>query len=221
MSTRIVVVEDHPLMLKAILEILEQDSGFEVAGSATSGAQVAPLVARARPNLVLLDLQIPGLDGLNCLRQLRESSTRASVVVFSGVENGETIEQALREGAAAFVSKSIDPFDLPAVLRAALSGSVYFSTPQVTRETLADFQSEADHEQARRSTGLTPRELEILVAVSSGISNRAIGTQLFLSDQTVKFHLNRIYKKLGVANRTEAAGHAHRLGLVRDLANAG
>lgn len=220
MSTRIVVVEDHPLMLRALVEVLEQDGGFEVAGTATSGAQVAPLVARARPDLVLLDLQIPGLDGLGCLRQLRESSSRASVVVFSGVESRETIEQVLREGAAAFVSKSIDPFDLPAVLRAALLGSVYFSTPQVTRETVADVQSAADHEQARRSTGLTPRELEILVAVSGGLSNRAIGTELFLSDQTVKFHLNRIYKKLGVANRTEAAGQAHRLGLGRDLAHA-
>ena len=155
------------------------------------------------------------------LAELKAVDAACPLVGAVEVAGGKPLQEALREGAAAFVAKSIDPFDLPAVLRAALTGSVYFSTPQVSRETVVDFEVEAEQEAARRSAGLTPRELEILGAVSNGLSNRAIGAELFLSDQTVKFHLHRIYRKLGVANRTEAAGLAHRLGLLRDLARAG
>jgi DNA-binding NarL/FixJ family response regulator len=217
---RVVVAEDHPLMLKAIVQILDEANGFEVVGSATTGAQVAPLVARTNPDLVLLDLQLPILDGLSCLASLREHHPRVTVVVFSGSDGQEEIERALRGGAAAFVAKSIDPFDIPAVLRQALDGNVYYTTPRVSRETVAEAQHERDDEGVRSRTGLTPRELEILASVSRGLSNRAVGKELFLSDQTVKFHLHRIYGKLGVANRTGAAGMAHKLGLVRDLAYA-
>jgi DNA-binding NarL/FixJ family response regulator len=217
---RVVVAEDHPLMLKAIVQILDEAHGFEVVGSATTGVQVAPLVARTNPDLVLLDLQLPILDGLSCLALLREHHPGVTVVVFSGSDDQEEIERSLRGGAAAFVAKSIDPFDIPAVLRAALEGNVYYTTPRVSRETVAKAQHKRDDEGVRSRTGLTPRELEILVAVAGGLSNRATAKELFLSDQTVKFHLHRIYGKLGVANRTEAAGMAHKLGLVRDLAYA-
>jgi DNA-binding NarL/FixJ family response regulator len=215
-QTRVVIVEDHPLMLNAIREMLERAEGFAVVGTATSGLQVEPLVARTRPDLVLLDLQIPGLDGLSCLALLRERHHEATVVVFSGVHDQEPIEKALVGGAAAFVSKSITPADLPAVLRQALKGSVQFAAPQVSRAAVAQATRQSAVAQVRRETGLTARELEILVAVARGLSNRAVGEELFLSDQTVKFHLHKIYRKLRVANRTEATRTAFELGLVAD-----
>jgi len=217
---RVVIAEDHPLMLGAIAETLERAEGFAVTGTATSGLQVEPLVSRTRPDLVLLDIQMPGLDGLSCLALLRERHPQVKVVILSGETGRENVEKALRSGAAAFVNKAIAPPDLPAVLRQALAGNVYFSTPTVARETVAEVIDDNRQERLRRETGLTARELEILRAVARGLSNREVGAELFLSDQTVKFHLNKIYRKLRVANRTEATRAAHRLGLAPGLAAA-
>jgi DNA-binding NarL/FixJ family response regulator len=215
---RVVIADDHPLVHKAIGECLENSDDFEVVGSATSGAQVAPLVARTAPDLVLLDFNMPVVDGLHCLSVLRENHPRVAVVMFSGVDDAEVIEQALSAGAVAFVAKSINPMDLPFVFRQALEGHVHFSMPRVDPGAVAQLQREDAQTKVRESTGLTERELEILEAVARGLSNRAVGKELFLSDQTVKFHLHNVYGKLRVANRTEATAEAHRLGLVSSVA---
>jgi len=211
---RVVLVDDHPLIHQALGQYLAETDDFEVVGVATSGAQVAPLVARTAPDLVVLDLHMPVLDGLHCLAVLREKYPRVTVVMFSGVKDAETIEEVLSAGAAAYVSKSIDLRDLPSILRQALDRNVYFPLPPGVGGTLTRLRSERKQEHVRERTGLTGRELEILEAISRGLSNRAAGKELFLSDQTVKFHLHNIYGKLGVANRTEATAAAHRLGLV-------
>ena len=191
MDTRVVIVEDHPLMLSAMREILEHADGFFVVGTASSGLQVEPLVARTRPDLVLLDLQLPGLDGLSCLALLREHHPETTVIVFSGQDEQESIEKALAGGAAAYVSKSITPADIPAVIRQAWNGTVHFASPQVSRVAVAHAARQSQVTQARREAGLTARELEVLEAVARGLSNRAVAKELFLSDQTVKFHLQR------------------------------
>lgn len=210
---RVVIADDHPLVVDAIAQVFKDEGEFEVIGTAASGAQVAPLVARTNPDLVLLDLQMPVLDGLSCLALLREKHPHVKVVVFSGSEQRHQIEQALSSGAAAYIAKSINPLDIPAMLRQALAGNVYYSTPRVDPGVVAQLRQTTERHQAREDTGLTARELEILTAVSQGLSNRQVGKKLFLSDQTVKFHLHNIYGKLGVSNRTEAAGVAHQLGL--------
>ena len=130
---RVVIVEDHPLMQTALEATLERADGFTVVGTATTGLQAEPLVARTQPDLVLLDLQLPGLDGLSCLALLRERHPEATVVVLSGVEDDEIIERALSGGAAALVKKSISPADLPVLLRQVLQGSVKFATPRIAR----------------------------------------------------------------------------------------
>jgi DNA-binding NarL/FixJ family response regulator len=218
---RVVIADDHPLVINAMAHVLDEASDFEVVGTATAGAQVLPLVARTNPDLVLLDLQMPIVDGLGCLAMLRERHPTVRVVVLSGSDDPDAIQQALGLGAAAYVSKSIDPHEMPCILRQAVAENVYYATPRIDRESVGQIQSERRERQVREQTGLTARELEILAAVSSGLSNRAVGKQLFLSDQTVKFHLHKIYGKLGVRNRTEASGVARRLGLVHDLAAAG
>jgi DNA-binding NarL/FixJ family response regulator len=214
---RVVIVEDHPLMQTALEACLERADGFTVVGTATSGLQAEPLVSRTQPDLVLLDLQLPGLDGISCLALLRERHPEATVVVLSGVEDDELIERALSGGAAALVKKSISPADLPVLLRQVLQGSVKFATPRIARAvvTKATRQSRLDvvRAEACGETGLTARELEVLEMVARGLPNRAVAEELFLSDQTVKRHLRKVYRKLGVANRTEAARTAYRLGL--------
>jgi DNA-binding NarL/FixJ family response regulator len=214
---RVVIVEDHPLMQSALEATLERAEGFTVAGTATSGHQAEPLVSRTQPDLVLLDLQLPGLDGLSCLALLRERHPETTVVVLSGIEDDEIVERALSGGAAAVVRKSISPADLPVLLRQVMQGSVHFATPRIARAvvTQATRQSRLDETRAEAcgETGLTARELEVLEMVARGLPNRTVAEQLFLSDQTVKRHLRKVYRKLGVANRTEAALTAYRLGL--------
>ena len=217
---RVVLADDHPIFLKAISQVLEDARGFEVVGTATSGLQVGPLVARTNPHLVLLDVNMPGLDGLSCLAVLRERHPDVTVVLFTGTDDPDTIERGMATGAAAYIAKSIDPLDLAAVLRQTLLGTVYYTNPRVNRDAVAEMTRVSERDKFREETGLSPRELDVLEAVSKGLSNRAVGQELFLSDQTVKFHLNKIYRKLGVANRTEATGIAHRLGLGRELASA-
>ena len=214
MDTRVVIVEDHPLMLSAIREIFEHADGFFVVGTASSGLEVEPLVSRTRPDLVLLDLQLPGLDGLSCLALLREHHPDVTVIVFSGQDEQESIDNALSGGAAAYVSKSITPADIPAVIRQAWNGTVHFSSPKVSRAAVAQAARQSQATQARHEAGLTARELEVLEAVARGLSNRAIGEELFVSDQTVKFHLHKIFRKLRVTNRTAATRMAYDIGLV-------
>jgi DNA-binding NarL/FixJ family response regulator len=214
---RVVIVEDHPLMSSALEATLEGADGFTVVGTVTSGPQAEPLVSRTLPDLVLLDLTLPGLDGLGCLALLRERHPETTVVVLSGMDDDEMVERALAGGAAAFVRKSIAPADLPVLLRQVLLGSGDFATPRIARTvvTQATHQSQLAEAraEARGETGLTARELEVLEAVARGLPNRAVAKELFLSDQTVKRHLRRIYRKLGVANRTEAARTLYRHGL--------
>jgi DNA-binding NarL/FixJ family response regulator len=215
---RIVIVEDHPLMAGALEANLERADGFTVVGTVTSGHQAEPLVARTLPDLVLLDLNLPGLDGLSCLALLRERYPAVTVVVLSGTEDEEMVERALSGGAAAFVRKSIAPADLPILLRQVLLGNVQFATPRIARAVVTKDtrQSQLDGARAaaRGETGLTARELEVLERVAHGLTNRAGAAELFLSDQTVKRHLRGVFQKLGATNRTEAARNAYRLGLL-------
>jgi len=215
---RIAIVEDHPLMAGAIEANLERADGFTVVGTVTSGHQAEPLVSRTLPDLVLLDLNLPGLDGLSCLALLRERHPGVTVVVLSGSEDHEMVERALSGGAAAFVSKSIAPADLPILLRQVLLGNVQFATPRIARAVVTKDTRQRRLEEARAAargeTGLTARELEVLEGVARGLTNRAAARELFLSDQTVKRHLRAVYRKLGATNRTEAARTAYRLGLL-------
>jgi two-component system, NarL family, nitrate/nitrite response regulator NarL len=217
-QTRVVIVDDHPLFLEAVAHTLDSANGFTVVGRATSGLQVEPVVARSNPDLVVLDLGIPGLDGLSCLSLLRERHPRVKVVILSGSDHGDTIERALSLGAAAYILKSIDPADIPAVLRQTIGGNVFV---MAQGRPAGAPREDGDHRDLREQTGLTARELEILATVSRGLSNRAVGRELFLSDQTVKFHLNKIYRKLGVTNRTEATRIAYELGLAPELTATG
>jgi DNA-binding NarL/FixJ family response regulator len=176
---------------------LEPCEDFEIVGEAHSGSEVLPVIGRTDPDVVLLDMRMPGMDGLTCLERIRERYPRIKVVVLSVFREPEHIEAALKRGASGYIVKSVNPLDLPAALRQAFEGTVYHALG------LSD-----DDTPARRGNGLTERELGILKAVARGLSNQAIGKELWVTEQTVKFHLTNIYRKLGVANRTEAARYA-------------
>jgi DNA-binding NarL/FixJ family response regulator len=194
----VLVAEDHPLMIEAIKTVLAESADFEVVAVAESGAEVEGLVEKVKPDLVLLDLSLPELHGLDVIRSLIESKCTSQVVIFSAHEEVELIEAALRAGASAFITKRIDPRDLPAALRQALEPTLFRPMEQ-TR--LIDGQA--------TPVELTEREIDVLNALTDGLSNKAISKRLWLSEQTVKFHLTSIYRKLGVSSRTEAIAMAY------------
>jgi DNA-binding NarL/FixJ family response regulator len=200
---RVLLADDHPLMIAAVRSALESEKDFEIVGEATSGSQVMPLVSSARPDVVLIDLRLPEIDGLTCLERISAKHPTVRVVLFSGVDDRAQIAVALERGACAYLVKSIHPGDLAAVIRQAVAGSFFCAAGL---DTVAARSGAHD-------AGLSGREAEILCSVARGLSNRAIAKELWLSDQTVKFHLHNIYRKLNVANRTEAAKYAFDHGL--------
>jgi DNA-binding NarL/FixJ family response regulator len=201
---RVVIADDHRLILDGIKRALEEDGGFDVVGEANTGERVLPVVARTNPDLVVLDLRMPGMDGLNCLDQIRKRHPAVKVVVLSVSTDEKLIENVLKRGASAYIVKSVNPVDLPGALRQAVEGTV-FSAIGLPDTTTAG---------AAKAAGLTDRETVILGALARGLSNEQIGKELWVAEQTVKFHLTNVYRKLGVANRTEAARYAYQQGLV-------
>ena len=201
---RVVIADDHRLILDGIRRALEADGGFEIVGETQSGTQVLPLVARTQPDLVVLDLRMPNMDGLACLDEIRRRYPDVKVVMLSASTSQDLIETALRRGASAYILKTVDPTDLPSTLRQALSGNV-FSTTGI---------GESDEPTGAKAAGLTEREITILKLLAHGRSNEEIARELWVAQQTVKFHLTNIYRKLGVKNRTEATRYAYQQGLV-------
>jgi DNA-binding NarL/FixJ family response regulator len=203
-AVRVLIADDHRLIVEGTKHALERAGGFEVVGEAVNGVQVLPLVRRLKPELVLLDLRMPQMDGLTCLSKIRKEFPEVKVAMLSVSQEPELIQTALKRGASAYIVKSIDPADLAAALRHAIDGNV-FTTAGLTEDP---------GQRAARDAGLTERELVIVRAVARGLSNEAIAKELWVAEQTVKFHLTNIYRKLGVSNRTEAARYAFERGLV-------
>jgi DNA-binding NarL/FixJ family response regulator len=201
---RVLIVDDHRLMLNALRVTLERDGDMSVVGEADSGEKVLPLVAGTGPDVVLLDVRMPGLDGLALLAQIRERYPKVAVVMLSALDDPALVRATLERGAAAFVLKLIDPRDLAAAVRQAVAGSIFRPL---------DIAASAG-QCAPEDLGLSKRELSILEALQSGGSNHEIAKQLFITEQTVKFHLTNVYRKLGVSTRTEAIHHAYANGLV-------
>jgi DNA-binding NarL/FixJ family response regulator len=200
---KVLIVDDHHLMLAAVRASLSREEDIEVVGEADSGEKVLPLVGQTGPDVVLLDVRMPGMDGLTVLEKLQEQYPSVAVVMLSGIDDPVLVRAALERGASAFVLKHVDPRDLGSALRQSLSGSIFRPLDLLNA-----------NQSAFEDAGLTKRELSILEELPAGGSNRQIAKRLFLAEQTVKFHLTNIYRKLGVSTRTEALRHAYEHGLV-------
>ena len=198
------MVDDHQLMLDAIRLTLEQSEDIELVGEALTGSEALPLIGRTHPDLVLLDIRMPQMDGLTCLGKIRERHPKIKVVILSGIDEPEQIQTALKHGASAFVVKHVDPRDLASALRQAMAGTVF--------QMLGS--GESSEENAAKAAGVTESEMRVLTALARGLSNKQIAAELFITEQTVKFHLTNIYRKLHVANRTEATRYAYQHGIV-------
>jgi DNA-binding NarL/FixJ family response regulator len=202
---KVLIADDHELMVEAVrIALSQEEEEFEVVGTTSRGTQVLPLITQTAPDIVLLDLRMPGMDGLACLEQIRKRHPLVKTVVLSGLEGAEVIRSAFNLGATAFIHKHVDPRDLPSALRQAVQGTVVHQT----------FGAAEDDEDLARSAGLSDKEITILSALSEGLSNKEMAQRFWLAEQTVKFHLTNIYRKLKVGSRTEAVRAAYERGLI-------
>jgi DNA-binding NarL/FixJ family response regulator len=202
---KIVVADDHRLMLEAIRMALEGVPDIAIVGEAQTGSQVLPLVHQTQPDVVLLDIRMPGMDGLQCLELLRKRHREVKTIMLSGCEDPQVVKAAFAHGARAFILKQIDPRDLAGAIRQTMEGTVFQANDVLG--------SSSAKEDTAKAFGLSERELSILAALAEGSSNKEISQRLWLSEKTVKFHLTNIYRKLDVKSRSEAIRFAYAHGM--------
>ena len=206
----VLVVDDHPMLRAGLAQLLEQADGITLVGLAADGAQGVELALEAPPDVVLMDLEMPDLDGIEATRRIRASLGETQVVVLTSFSDRARILDALDAGAAGYLLKDAEPEELLRGIRAAAAGEAPLA-PRAASELLAE------RHEARPAVSLTPREHEVLAMVAEGLPNKLIARRLEISEKTVKAHLTRIYESLGVSDRTQAAlwAQRHRLGVRR------
>jgi DNA-binding NarL/FixJ family response regulator len=212
---RVVVVDDEPMVCAHLRTILDASGTIEVVGEAHDGAAGVGEVVRTRPDVVLMDLRMPGVDGLTAIERIGQLADPPAVVVLTTFDADQYVLRALRAGAAGFLVKSTPPEDLIGLVRVAAEGHTVLSPVAARRLVAASADSHSARDRARRLAGsLTEREAEVLAGLGEGLSNAQIGARLFLSEATIKGYVSRVLDKLGCANRTQAGLIAHDAGIV-------
>ncbi|MFE7571425.1 response regulator [Streptomyces sp. NPDC057539] len=208
-AIRVLLVDDHQVVRRGLRTFLEIQDDIEVVGEASDGAEGIVRAEELRPDVVLMDIKMPGTDGIEALRKLRELDNPARVLIVTSFTEQRTVVPALRAGASGYVYKDIDPEALAGAIRSVHAGHVLLQ-PEVAGALLA--QDEPGSGQGR-GTSLTEREREVLSLIADGRSNREIARALVLSEKTVKTHVSNILMKLDLSDRTQAALWAVRHGV--------
>jgi DNA-binding NarL/FixJ family response regulator len=211
---RVVVVDDEPMVCAHLRTILGSAPDIEVVDEAHDGAAGVEAVVRSRPDVVLMDLRMPVLDGIAAIERIVKLSHPPVVVVLTTFDADQYVLRALRAGAAGFLVKSTPPEDLIGLVRVAAEGNTVLSPAAARRLIAASADSQPAAERARKLVGsLTEREVEVLSGLGQGLSNAQIAARLYLSEATVKGYVSRMLDKLGLDNRTQAGLLAHDAGL--------
>jgi DNA-binding NarL/FixJ family response regulator len=195
---RVLVVDDHPVLRAGLAQLLEQADGVTPIGLAADGAEGVELALAERPDVVLMDLEMPGLDGIEATRRIKASGQEVQVVVLTSFSDRPRILDALDAGAAGYLLKDAEPDELLRGIQAAAAGQAPLA-PRAASELLAE------RREARPATELTAREREVLLMVAEGLPNKLIARRLEIREGTVKAHLTRIFERIGVSDRTQAA----------------
>jgi DNA-binding NarL/FixJ family response regulator len=215
MSIRVVIADDQALMRGGFRMILDAADGIEVVGEAIDGADAVRAFERERPDVVVMDVRMPTMDGLEATRRITASDGDAKILILTTFDLDEYVYEALRAGASGFLLKDQPPEELVAAVRTVAAGDALLS-PSVTRRLIAEFA--ARPEPARPPAGLdelTERERDVLLLLAQGASNAEIATTLFVAETTVKTHVAHILRKLGIRDRAQAVVLAYESGLVR------
>lgn len=205
MSIRVILADDHALVLEGLRSMLHAEDDIEVVAIANNGEELLRLLRQSQVDVVVLDLQMPGMDGLTCLERIREEALPVKVLVLSAFNDGDSIQSALEKEADGFALKTEPPQQTVASIRQVYSGQLVF--PQAAKRWLRTHRQRPSNP----ADELSEREAEVLSLVAQGLTNAQIAQRISVSDNTVKFHLQNIYQKLDVSNRTEAAGVYYKL----------
>jgi DNA-binding NarL/FixJ family response regulator len=196
--TRVLLVDDHAMVRTGIAALLGVTDDLEVVGQAADGAAAVDAVAECAPDVVLMDLSMPGVDGVEATRRILADHPDVQIVVLTSFSDRDRVSDALAAGAIGYQLKDCEPADLLAAVRAAAAGHVPID-PRVARVLLPDSTG------GRPEDLISPREIEVLQLVAQGLANKQIGRRLGISERTVKAHLGRVFRQIGVADRTSAA----------------
>jgi DNA-binding NarL/FixJ family response regulator len=208
---RVLIADDEELVRTGLRLILSTEADLEVVGEAADGPQALALVESHRPDVVMLDIRMPGLDGIEVARRLAESRSPARVVVLTTFDNDDYVYGALRAGANGFLLKDAPATQLVAAIRAAAAGDAVLA-PSVTRRVVDELGRRQAPLAIHRMDALTDRERDVLTLMADGCSNAEIGARLFITEGTVKTHVARILVKLGVRDRLQAVVLAYQAG---------
>jgi DNA-binding NarL/FixJ family response regulator len=211
---RIVIADDQASVREGLVLLLGGLPGIEVAGAAADGEQALDLVAEHHPDAILLDLHMPVLDGIGATRRLAAEHPEVAVVMLTTYADDSSVLDALHAGARSYLTKDADRTHIAQALRAAAQGLAVFD-PRAHATLLAATAAPATPEAAAPPDGLTRREAEILGLIARGLTNPEIAAKLFLSNHTIKTHINRIFAKTGSRDRAAAIGYAHRNGIAQ------
>jgi DNA-binding NarL/FixJ family response regulator len=213
---KVFVAEDEALVRGGLCALLELEPDMELAGEAADGAAAVEGVLRSHPDVVLMDVQMPVLDGIEATRRILGAGSRARIVMVTTFDQDEYVYKALRAGASGFLLKALAPERLAAAVRT-IAGGESVLDPTLTRRLIEEYlvRPEPDERLARRLEDLTDREREVWLLLAQGKSNAEMGQDLFLSDATIKSHVTRLLSKLGVRSRVGAVVLAYESGLIR------
>lgn len=199
----ILIVDDHPMLRRGVVELLQLESDLSVVGEASSGAEAVELAENLDPDLILLDLNMKGMSGIDTLKQLREKEIFCRVVIFTVSDDHDDVIEALQAGADGYVLKDSDPEDLVAFIRQAATGVMAVSDKLAS--VLASAVGSRKSAKDRSVDSLTQRERQILKQIAAGMSNKMIASKLDIAEGTVKVHVKNLLKKLKMRSRVEAA----------------
>lgn len=212
---KVMIVDDHEVVRLGLRAVLEIEKDFEVSGDAPDAASALRAATVLRPDVVLMDVRMPGTDGIEACRQLRERLPDTRVIMLTSYGDEDAVMAAIMAGASGYLLKNTSRTELLAALRSAARGQSLLD-PAVTARVLTKLRDLAGKEQAREVAILSEREREVLALVAQGLTNKAIAAKLFISENTARNHVSRILEKLGLNRRSEAAAFAARHGLVGD-----